>query len=256
VSTPVSMKDLPLAKKRQVMSEWISRLQKAYGRPAEPTVRPPLDHLIYEHLVDELGRRQAGTAMDILQREFVDWNEVRVSRDNELAKALTDVGLTTEQSARLRRVLSALFERTNSMSLEELKGKTQHEIDSVLGVLAVSKRAAATTAFLTLGANVLAMPPEALRVLQRLAVMGEEATADEALEELANVVAAADRADFYWLFGQHAARTCKARGPLCPDCVVLSHCPTGQARTARKKTMRKTKAGSRTTRRKMAKKTG
>ena len=58
------------------------------------------------------------------------------------------------------------------------------------------------------------------------------AEADEAIEKLALVVAAADRADFYWLLQVHARRTCKDRGPQCQDCVLLKDCPTGESRAA------------------------
>jgi len=226
------LKGLRLVEKRRRMSRWVRRLRSAYERPSRPPERPALDQLVLEHLLDGMPVRRAELAFQLLKSEFVDWNEVRVTREADLVKVLEPAGLNQEQAAALRNVLATLFERTNAVTLEHLRGKPLHEIDATLGALGVSKRARNTTAFLRLGANVLALAPGGLRVLRRLAAVPESAEADEALEQLALVVAAADRADFYWLLAAHARRTCKDRGLKCPDCVLLKDCPTGQSRAA------------------------
>lgn len=217
------------------MSRWLGRLRSAYGRPPERPApsEPALDLLVREHLTDVLGRRRAAAACELLRREFVDWNEVRVSRDAELQKVLAQVGLTREQAQTLRGILIALFERTNALSLGHLRGRPLHEMAALLESLGVSRRARNTAAFLALGANVLALDPTALRVLRRLEAVPDSAGADGALEALAAVVAAADRADFYCLSLAHARQTCKERRPRCAECVLRTDCPTGRARRAR-----------------------
>ena len=230
----VSMKDQSLAQKRRRMSKWLRRLGGADEQSSEPPEEEgALDCLIREHLSDELGRRQALQALRILGQEFVDWNEVRVTRDGELAKMMGELGVTVERAGRLRGVLGALFERTNGLSLDHLRGKPHHEIDALMGALGVSRRAASATALRALGANVLTVEVGALRVLRRLEAV-EAPSADEALEELSLVVAASDRADFYRLFAGHGRRVCTERAPSCPECVLLSDCPTGRARKASK----------------------
>jgi len=234
VSVRVAMKDLPLAAKRQKMAKCMRWLRSAYARPPASPERPALEQLILEHLKDELGPRPGETAFVLLQEHFVDWNEVRVSRDVEFERPLAGVGFGPAPAQRLRNVLTSLFERTNTLSLEPWRGKPLHEVEAVLAPLGVSRRAANATAFLSLGANTLALESGGLRVLQRLEVVEPEAGADQALGELSAVVAATDRADFYWLFSVHARETCRERGPLCSRCVLLRVCPTGQARTAAK----------------------
>ena len=230
----MSMKDLPLAAKRQRMAKCMQWLRSAYARPPAPSERPALDRLILEHLQDELGPRAGETAFGLLQEHFVDWNEVRVSRDVEFERALAAVGFGPAQAQSLRTILSSLFERTNALSLEPWRGKPLHETEAVLTPLGVSRRAANATGLLSLGLNTLTLESGGLRVLQRLGMVDLEAGADQALDELSAVVAATDRADFYWLLSVHAKETCRERGPLCPRCVLLRVCPTGQARTAPK----------------------
>jgi endonuclease-3 len=228
------MKDLPLAEKRQKMAKCMQWLRSAYPRPAGAPDRPALDQLILEHLKDELGARVGETALGLLQEQFVDWNEVRVSRDVEFERALGAVGFGPDQAQRLRTILSSLFDRTNALSLEAWRGKPLHETEAVLTPLGVSRRAANATALLSLGLNTLALESGGLRVLQRLEMVETTAEADTALGELSAVVAATDRADFYWLFLAHAKETCRERGPMCSRCVLLRVCPTGQARTPAK----------------------
>ncbi len=232
MSAAVGLKDLRLVEKRRRMSRWVRRLRSAYERPSRPSERPALDQLILEHLLDGMPARRAELAFQLLKSEFVDWNEVRVTRESDLVKVLEAAGLSKEQASSLRNVLATLFERTNAVTLDHLRGKPLHEIDVTLGALGVSKRARNTTAFLRLDANVLALAPGGLRVLRRLGAVPESAEADEAIEQLTLVVAAVDRADFYWLLLVHARRTCRDRGPKCRDCVLLRDCPTGESRTA------------------------
>ena len=238
MSALVSLRELRLVEKRRRMSRWVRRLRSVSAPPSAPPERTAVDQLVLEHLVDELGPRRAETGFQVLKREFVDWNEVRVSRQSELVKVLDAVSLTSDQAFTVRAVLARLFERNNALSLDHLRGKPLHEIDAALGALGVSMRARNATAFLRLGANVLSLSPGGLRVLKRLGAVHASAEADEALEELALVVAADRRADFYWLLSAHARETCKERGPLCPDCVFLKDCPTGQSRTARPRSTR------------------
>ena len=231
MSASVGLKDLRLVEKRRRMSRWVRRLRSAYERPPEPRERLALDQLVLEHLLDGMAERRAGSAFQLLKSEFVDWNEVRVTRESDLVKVLEAADLSKEQASTLRNVLATLFERTNAVTLEHLRGKPLHEIDVTLGALGVSKRARNTMAFLRLDANVLALAPSGLRVLRRLGAVPTSAEADEAIAQLTLVVAAAARADFYWLLTVHARRTCKDRGPRCRDCVLLKDCPTGESRT-------------------------
>jgi endonuclease-3 len=205
-------------------------LRSAYPRPGGAPDRPALEQLILEHLKDELGARVGETALGLLQEHFVDWNEVRVSRDVEFERALGSIGFGPDQAQRLRNILTSLFERTNALSLEPWRGKPLHETEAVLTPLGVSRRAASATALLSLGLNTLALESGGLRVLQRLGMVEPSAEADQALGGLSAVVAATDRVDFYWLFSVHAKETCRERGPLCSRCVLLRVCPTGQAR--------------------------
>jgi len=198
--------------------------------------------------VDELGPRRGSVALGLLHREFVDWNEVRVTRDAELTRVLAAVKLTTGQAARLRSILATLFDRTNTLSIDQVRGKPLHEIGVLLATLGASRRASSATALGALGANVLALEPGGLRVLRRLAAVAATTEADEALEQLGTVVAAADRADFYWLLAEHARVTCRERAPLCRNCVLLKDCPTGQARgKARRARAARAKAAKRKT---------
>ncbi|MCK4299887.1 MAG: hypothetical protein KAX80_10165, partial [Planctomycetes bacterium] len=60
------------------MSRWVRRLRSVSAPPSAPPERTAVDQLVLEHLVDELGPRRAEAGLQVLKREFVDWNEVRV----------------------------------------------------------------------------------------------------------------------------------------------------------------------------------
>jgi endonuclease-3 len=69
------------------------------------------------------------------------------------------------------------------------------------------------------------------RLSIRLGLIPESATAEQAHDLLAPVIAPADRYPLHVLLIEHGRKICKPAKPRCPQCVLLKHCPTGVART-------------------------
>jgi endonuclease III len=110
-------------------SEYSKKLRRLYDslKRKYPKVQPvthddPVEALVYSVVSENLTARAAQAAMKRLTENFVDFNDLRVSRSEEIVEALGENAPETKQIASsLTRVLAAVFNRYHTLSLEALK---------------------------------------------------------------------------------------------------------------------------------------
>jgi len=121
---------------KTILAEARENLDRIYGPITLPETVNTLEKAVY------LVLREGGTeltttkAMKALKAEFVDWNEVRVSRSSELARLMSGTSKVAgirrfhERSTRLREMIDQIYGDRNETSLEfilEEKPKGQLE---------------------------------------------------------------------------------------------------------------------------------
>ncbi|MFT7461670.1 MAG: hypothetical protein ACI9EF_000004 [Pseudohongiellaceae bacterium] len=128
---PVKRSTAPAKPKRKrsskvILAEARENLDRIYGPIALPETADILEKAVY------LVLREGGTeltttkAMKALKAEFVDWNEVRVSRSSELARLMSGTSKVAgirrfhERSTRLREMIDQIYGDRNETSLEFL----------------------------------------------------------------------------------------------------------------------------------------
>jgi endonuclease-3 len=80
----------------------------------------------------------------------------------------------------------------------------------------------------SLGMPVMPVDTHIHRIALRLGLIGPRVSADAAHPLLTAMTAPARMLEAHLLLIEHGRRTCKARRPLCEQCVLLDLCPTGQ----------------------------
>lgn len=81
----------------------------------------PLDHLAYAIMVDAGEFPVAAlTALARVRQVFIDWNEVRVSRIQEIARALSDLASPEASAARIREEYNAFFDKKGTLGFDFL----------------------------------------------------------------------------------------------------------------------------------------
>lgn len=93
----------------------------------------PLDHLALAIAV-EGGADMASSlaALANLRKEFVDWNEIRVARIQEIARALDGLVNADRSAARMREEYNAFFEKKGSLGFEFLQAGKPAEMRRAL----------------------------------------------------------------------------------------------------------------------------
>jgi len=122
-------------------SEYSKKLRRLYNslKRKYPKIQPIthddlVEALIYSIVSENLTARAAQTAMKRLAENFVDFNDLRVSRSEEIIETLgEDTPETKQIASSLTRALAAVFNRYNTLSLEALKNIGKRPAKQALG---------------------------------------------------------------------------------------------------------------------------
>lgn len=111
------------------MKKIFSRARKQAPRDTTDTVRLMLMGILEE----DVPARRASKAMELLEEEFVDFNELRVSPVKDIAERLgADFPGAHAKAMAMIMALGALYQRMNSLSLDYLSPKPKREIRKLL----------------------------------------------------------------------------------------------------------------------------
>jgi len=104
------------------VQELYRRLKRKYPRVEKPTYDEPLDALVYAVVSENLSEAHTQQALKKFKGYFVDLNDLRVSRPEEIIEVLGENTQTTRTiAATLGKILRSVFERYNNVSLKPLK---------------------------------------------------------------------------------------------------------------------------------------
>jgi endonuclease III len=104
------------------------RLLRSGQKVGSADFADPLDALIYGLISEFTMERQAKKIFKSLQSHFIDYNDLRVSRSEEIQEILEETNQPGEQVAvNLARMLSAVFDKYDELSLKTIdeQGKRQ-----------------------------------------------------------------------------------------------------------------------------------
>lgn len=107
------------SKKIQTLSRTLSHKHPKVHKANQDEV---VDSIIYAVLSAELSEKSAESAMARFADHFVDWNDLRVSRVEEIVEALgKETHATKEIASTVIKVLRAIFDEYHKVNLEALK---------------------------------------------------------------------------------------------------------------------------------------
>jgi endonuclease-3 len=199
------------------------------GRHAEAVARPVLEQFLYAVCREDATRAAADRAYRALEEGFYDWNEVRVSSEEEIAEALAGLSGAGERARRIREFLQEVFETEFSYDLEPLQKKGLKQAAKQLSrYQAANDYAVAWVVQQSLGGHAIPLDGRSVRVLKRMGLLDEEAGNAEAMRaSLEHQIPKAKGTQFVDLVSDLAEASCWENDPNCPDCPLHHSCPTG-----------------------------
>ncbi len=212
---------------RAKLSDVLRGLEKPYGKVFVLPEEPPLDHAVFLLLREGWDWRKAQKALRILQKDFIDWNEVRVSSAAELKSALAqeggkDLDVKVEK---IRALLAALWKERNATSLDflrEMEPDSRRRLLTALGVLSPA-HVQILMQCLNGTATMLVSQPT-IRTLSRIGLIDRVHSESAARKVLEKLVDPEDLWAFQSLLTQHGEEICQSKSPRCGDCAIVALC--------------------------------
>jgi endonuclease III len=207
----------------------LDRLLAAYGRRTQRSL-PALDELVLTVLSQNTSDLNCGRAYGAMRERYPRWRDVLAADPAELADVLRPGGLANQKAPRIQAILAQLAGSEHGLDLEWLSRLEADEAMSFLTALpGVGAKTASCVLLFSLGMPVMPVDTHVHRVALRLGLIPPRTTADAAHPLLTALTPPGRMLEAHLLLIEHGRRTCKARRPLCAECVLLDLCPFGRA---------------------------
>jgi endonuclease III len=215
--------------KPKLVNHLFTSLGKAARASAADHDRPVLEQFVYAVCREDATREAADSAYRGLQEAFFDWNEVRVSSEQEIAEALGGLSDSEIRGRRIREFLQEVFETTFSFDLEPLQKKgVKLAAKQLSRYQAANDYTVAWVVQQSLGGHSIPLDGRSMRVLKRLGLLEEDENNAETMRaSLEHQVPKAKGTLFVDIVSDLAESCCWEDGPACPVCPLHTCCSTG-----------------------------
>ena len=216
---------------RREKSAWVEQcLTRQYGaRPYNPAAYDDdlLGALIATLLSQHTSDLNSGRAYLALKKAFPGgWDEARLAPVARIADAIRPGGLADMKAPRIQRLIQEVYERTGATNLDLLR--EMHNDASALAYLksfhGIGPKTAACVLCFNLGKPVIPVDTHVHRVAGRIGLIGPKTSADQAHDELLEIVPAQSAYSFHVHLIEHGRKICHARKPHCAVCPLTSRC--------------------------------
>jgi endonuclease-3 len=204
-------------------------LRRRYGEAPKAMVTHPVEHVLRTILSEEATPSQVEQAMNRLRQEFVDWNDLRVSRPREIRETLgAEFPRAAEKARVIPRLLDQVFKRHNSMVWDFLEQLGKVAARAYFESLEeVRPFVAATIARDCAGAHAFPVDRDVARALGRLHVLDPDAQSETEMQAMLERAVKHTRAyESHWLLKRLAEDLCLVQTPVCSQCPLRKMCPS------------------------------
>lgn len=214
--------------KQNLLATLFTTLRKHYS-VREPAERPVLEQVIYALLREGATSEEADAAFERIKSQFYDWNEVRVSSEQEVVEALVGLPDAAARAERVINLLQEVFESTYSFDLDSLHKKGVKQAAKQIGrYQAANEFTVAWVTQQTLGGQAIPIDAPTLRTVRRLGLVDSDAVDSEAVRtNLEHHVPKAKAPLFTELISLVARDHCWEDSPNCGQCPLRDECLTG-----------------------------
>ncbi|EEX48379.1 MULTISPECIES: endonuclease III domain-containing protein [Jonquetella] len=208
-------------------------LEAQWGQESNPDVTSfdePLDGLILIVLSQNTNDRNRDMAFDRLKAACPTWADAAALSQAELISLIRPAGLCDSKSATIIRVLGAAKDLTGQYSLGLLRKKKPAEAwNFMTSIKGVGVKTAACVMVFDLGFPAFPVDTHVARFCRRMGWAPEKASPAAIQEMMEGLVPDSRKAGAHLNIITHGRRVCKARGPLCGDCLLRGLCPASSA---------------------------
>ena len=173
--------------------------------------RAPLDVLVESILEADATNKQAGEALEEIYREFVDFNELRVSPPKDIVDCIgRDYPGGRSKAAMITTVLLRIFGRTCDVSMDYMKQMTKRDLRRHLGELSLDPYASARVVLRVFGGHAVPVDETLVEVLKMDEYVHPESDVPDVQGFLERIVPQKNALSVHEFFRAHVAKSAKA----------------------------------------------
>ena len=217
-------------------------LKRKYGKADIPTYDDPVQSIVDALVSENMNQDAAAKAMKRMKSHFVDLNDVRVCRNEEILEVFRDTSPEAEKSASaITKTLNTIFEKYDKVSLDTLghdgKRQAKKDLEEVEGLTSF----AVSYCFLTaLDGHAIPLNEKMLTYLRDNDLVHPEASEHDIAGFLERAIAATDAYTFYVALRTEAEAEADKPKPAAKKKAEPK--PAAEKKTKAKKTTTKKKA--------------
>jgi endonuclease III len=213
-------------------------LSRKYPKVQKVSHEKVIDAIVYAIISAEMSEKNADAIIRKFTDYFVDWNDLRVSRTEEIAEVMgKDSSVAAGIASRLTTVLNGIFNQFHQVSLEALKKIGKRPAKQALEKIDGISRFVVDYCMLTaLGGHAIPLTEDMIKYLKSNELVNPDADQQQIEGFLAKQISAKNGYEFYAIIRQESEST-KVKKKT-------------KARTTRKKSETKTKTTTKRRRKK------
>lgn len=217
----------------------VSTLAGKYQRLRIKADVPVLEQGMLLILSKDTTPEMAQSALERLRKDYIDWNEMRVSGIPELVDRLACLKKDQHivmKAQRVREFVNQIFNIRHTLNLEPMREEGREKQEKFLVSLECLDPYMIDAFLVNLSADQgLHYSPAATRVLLRIGLLAKGSSPAKQRADMESMTPGKDAQNFLALLSRHAEDVCLAKNPLCGQCALLSQCKFGKAQTAQAK---------------------
>jgi len=220
---------MTLKQKQSRLKTVVSLLLKRYPMPQAPT-EEKLNLLQLVALGAVSDDPYAPAALQLIRRmekDYVDWNEIRVTSTYELDEIFGAYHLDPRHATMLKNVLQLIFEQENRLTPDLTSDEEPETIKAYLSGYKDFPRAVQDTVLLLLdGGKDIPISETVLRFTSRIGVAAADSSVNSVQLLYRKVSAGKSSRVAHYAICCHCRELCREK-PLCKKCFLVTHCDYG-----------------------------
>ncbi len=208
---------------REKVLQIAKRLEKHFGKLEWKSHGDPLEILILTVLSQNTNDQNRDRAYESLKKNFPTYESIVRAPTEKVAEAIKVGGLHQQKAKRIQEILKRIKHERGDYDLSYLKDfSTEEAVKELVKFDGVGKKTAGVVLTFSLNKPYFPVDTHIHRITQRLGLVKPNQDPHDVMNALVP-----DRLKYQlhlhliW----HGRQTCKARKPLCDQCVIADLCP-------------------------------